>query len=351
MRLMQLRLPIRAAVRPTATFVAATTLTTAPTIPPHGILAAKCTVEGHRYASVKAQGAYKLKNKKTLPKKMGAKRVGDQYVLPGTIIYKQRGTLWFPGENTILGRDHTIHAAVAGYVKYYRDPQRHPDRKYIGITFERNDVLPYSPSAPRKRRLGLVAIPRKAAPAFEPLTRSGIPRRVIRRAGVVELGEAQTMEPTKGETAAAEAAEAVKAAEAAAAATAATAAATTAASNTAVPQKKETKATRAARRWNAYIRIKRTNRVLYVDKNYAYRESNFMIGRLMGKNSATRRYGSRSAVLRHRRAKRDEQLRLRKELMAQQRMLSSDKSAKNTGGGKKKAAAAKKKSGPKKRSA
>ncbi|CAK7225309.1 hypothetical protein SBRCBS47491_005843 [Sporothrix bragantina] len=337
MRLMQLRLPIRAAVRPTVT-LAATTTAAAPLIPPHSIVAANAAVEGHRFASVKAQGAYKLKNKKTLPKKMGAKRVGDQYVLPGTIIYKQRGTLWFPGENTILGRDHTIHAAVAGYVKYYRDPQRHPDRQYIGITFERNDTLPYSPNAPRKRRLGLVAVPLKAAPEFEPLTRSGIPRRVIRKAGIIEVGEA-TEEATKGETAAAKAAEAVQAADAAADAAAAPSS-----------QKKETKATRAARRWNAYIRIKRTNRVLYVNKNYAYRESNFMIGRLMGKNNGTRRYGSRSAVLRHRRTKRDEQLRLRKELLAQQRMLSSDKSAKNTGGKKKaKAAATKKKTGPRKR--
>ncbi|CAK7270228.1 hypothetical protein SEPCBS57363_003999 [Sporothrix epigloea] len=339
MRLAQLRLPIRAAVRPTVISGTATSTITAPIIPPHSIFAANSTVGGHRFASVKAQGAYKLKNKKTLPKKMGAKRVGDQYVLTGTIIYKQRGTLWFPGENTILGRDHTIHAAVAGYVKYYRDPQRHPDRKYIGITFERNDTLPHSTSAPRKRRLGLVAVPRKDAPAFEPLTRSGIPRRVIRKAGIIELSDAQTTEATKSETAAAEAAEAVKAADEAAAA-----------ANMSIPQKKETKAARAARRWNAYIRIKRTNRVLYVNKNYAYSESNFMIGRLMGKNSATRRYGSRSAVLRHRRTKRDEQLRLRKELMAQQRMLSSDKSAKNTGG-KKKVAAAKKKSGPKKRAA
>ena len=191
-----------------------------------------------------------------------------------------------------------------------------------------------------------MAVPRKAAPAVEPLTRSGIPRRVIRKSGIVEVAEAGAeaeaglgeAAATKGEIAAASAAEAVQAADAAA--------------DAAVPQKKESKATRAARRWNAYIRIKRTNRVLYVNKNYAYRESNFMIGRLMGKNNGTRRYGSRSAVLRHRRTKRDEQLRLRKELLAQQRMLSSDKSAKNTGGKKKAAAAAKKKkSGPKKRAA
>ncbi|CAK7203844.1 hypothetical protein SEUCBS139899_006593 [Sporothrix eucalyptigena] len=320
MRLMQMRLPIRAAVRPTV-LTAATT--TSPSLPPHSIVAANSAVEGHRYASVKAQGAYKLKNKKTLPKKMGAKRVGEQYVLPGTIIYKQRGTIWFPGENTILGRDHTIHAAVAGYVKYYRDPLRHPDRQYIGVTFERNDTLPYSPNAPRKRRLGMVAVPRKTPAAFEPLTRSGIPRRVIRRPGVIEAGE--TVEPTAAEAAEAAATDAVKAADAAA--------------NTAAGAagKKENRAKVAARRWNEYIRLKRTSRVLYVTKNYMYRESNFQIGRLMGKNNGTRRYGSRSAVLRHRRAKRDAQLAQNKELLAQQRMLSADKSAKNTGGKKKKA--------------
>jgi hypothetical protein len=38
--------------------------------------AANAAVEGRRYASVKSQGAYRLKNKKTIPKKMGAKKAG-----------------------------------------------------------------------------------------------------------------------------------------------------------------------------------------------------------------------------------------------------------------------------------
>lgn len=33
-------------------------------------------VQGRRYASVKSQGAYKVKSKKTIPKKMGAKKTG-----------------------------------------------------------------------------------------------------------------------------------------------------------------------------------------------------------------------------------------------------------------------------------
>jgi protein phosphatase inhibitor 2 len=40
------------------------------------LTAANAAVEGRRYASVKSQGAYRLKNKKTIPKKMGAKKAG-----------------------------------------------------------------------------------------------------------------------------------------------------------------------------------------------------------------------------------------------------------------------------------
>ena len=56
-----------------------------------------------------------------------------------------------------MGRDHTIFATQKGYVTYYKDPNRHPDRKFIGVVFERGMKLPVSPHAPRRRRLGLVA--------------------------------------------------------------------------------------------------------------------------------------------------------------------------------------------------
>ncbi|EFX00541.1 50S ribosomal protein [Grosmannia clavigera kw1407] len=281
-------------------------------------------VGGHRFAAVKAQGAYRLKNKKTLPKKLGAKRVGDQYVLPGTIIYKQRGTLWHAGENSILGRDHTIHSAIAGFVKYYRDPAKHPDRQYIGVTYDRNDTLPYSPQEARKRRLGMTAIPRKSSAAFEVLSKSGIPRRVIRKEGVLEMGGAVTAEdPT---------AAAVEAAEAAA----------EMADPSADGKKKATsKASRAARRWNAYVRTKRSSRMLYLGKNYSYQESNFQIGRLMGthkgKTPGTQRYGSRRSILRHRRKKRDEQLRQVRGMERQERELALEKGRprNNTGATKK----------------
>ncbi|KAK8245560.1 60S ribosomal protein L2, mitochondrial precursor [Phyllosticta capitalensis] len=113
-----------------------------------------------RYASHASQG--RANGPKNGPgKRLGAKKTGEQYVVPGNIIYKQRGTLWFPGENAYMGRDHTIHAGVSGYVKYYRDPLLHPKRKYIGVVFKRNDVLPRPPNKPRPRRLNLIAVPRR----------------------------------------------------------------------------------------------------------------------------------------------------------------------------------------------
>jgi len=56
-----------------------------------------------------------------------------------------------------MGRDHTIYATQAGYVKYYRDPLKHPKRQFIGVVFERNQTLPQPVNAVRRRRLGMLA--------------------------------------------------------------------------------------------------------------------------------------------------------------------------------------------------
>ncbi|KAI9791615.1 MAG: 54S ribosomal protein L2 mitochondrial [Peltula sp. TS41687] len=100
-------------------------------------------------------------------KALGAKKSGEQYVIPGHIIFRQRGSLWFPGTNAGMGRDHTIYATQAGYVKYYRDPGLHPKRKYIGVAWARDDRLPYPRNAPRQRRLGRVAVPIQTPPQQE----------------------------------------------------------------------------------------------------------------------------------------------------------------------------------------
>ena len=78
--------------------------------------------------------------------------------MPGNIIFRQRGTHWFPGENVGMGRDHTIFAKEKGYVVYYRERWRNQlgERKFIGVVFERGMTLPRSAGAKRTRQLGMV---------------------------------------------------------------------------------------------------------------------------------------------------------------------------------------------------
>ncbi|MCJ1287563.1 54S ribosomal protein L2 mitochondrial [Xylographa opegraphella] len=96
-------------------------------------------------------------------KRLGAKKGDSELVVPGNIIFRQRGTHWFAGENCGMGRDHTIFALQKGFVRYYRDPDRHASRKYIGVVFERGMQLPRGRGGARWRRLGLEERERESA--------------------------------------------------------------------------------------------------------------------------------------------------------------------------------------------
>ncbi len=51
-------------------------------------------------------------------KRLGVKRFGGQVVKAGNIIVRQRGTQFHPGQNTGIGKDHTIFAKADGVVKF-----------------------------------------------------------------------------------------------------------------------------------------------------------------------------------------------------------------------------------------
>lgn len=51
-------------------------------------------------------------------KRLGVKKFGGEYVIPGNIIVRQRGTKFHPGENVGMGRDYTIFATVEGFVSF-----------------------------------------------------------------------------------------------------------------------------------------------------------------------------------------------------------------------------------------
>lgn len=50
--------------------------------------------------------------------RLGVKRFGGEFVIPGNIIIRQRGTKFHPGVNVGIGKDHTIFATSEGYVHF-----------------------------------------------------------------------------------------------------------------------------------------------------------------------------------------------------------------------------------------
>lgn len=68
-------------------------------------------------AHKKAGGSTKG-NRDSIGKRLGVKRYGGQEVIPGNIIIRQKGTNFYPGEGTLLGKDFTIFAIQKGRVKF-----------------------------------------------------------------------------------------------------------------------------------------------------------------------------------------------------------------------------------------
>lgn len=67
-------------------------------------------------------------------KRLGVKRFGGESVLAGSIIVRQRGTRFHPGNNVGCGRDHTLFAMANGKVQF---EIKGPDnRKYVNIVAE-----------------------------------------------------------------------------------------------------------------------------------------------------------------------------------------------------------------------
>ncbi|HUS83056.1 MAG TPA: 50S ribosomal protein L27 [Dehalococcoidia bacterium] len=70
-------------------------------------------------------------NRDSPGQRLGVKRYDGQLVLPGTIILRQRGTRFHPGENVGLGRDYTIYSLIRGKVKF--GPYAKGRRKQVSV--------------------------------------------------------------------------------------------------------------------------------------------------------------------------------------------------------------------------
>ncbi|MCS6896102.1 MAG: 50S ribosomal protein L27 [Bacteroidia bacterium] len=62
-------------------------------------------------------------------KRLGVKLFGGEIARPGNIIVRQRGTKFWPGMGTDIGKDHTIFAVVEGTV-HFREKK---GRKYVEV--------------------------------------------------------------------------------------------------------------------------------------------------------------------------------------------------------------------------
>jgi len=65
------------------------------------------------------KGAGSTKNgRDSNAKRLGVKKYGGEYVIPGNIIIRQRGTKYKPGLNVGIGKDYTIFSVIDGQVKF-----------------------------------------------------------------------------------------------------------------------------------------------------------------------------------------------------------------------------------------
>lgn len=81
------------------------------------------------FAHKKGQGSTK-NGRDSISKRLGAKAGDGEHVTGGSILYRQRGTKVYPGENVGIGSDDTVYAKVGGYVKFERKGR---DKKQVSV--------------------------------------------------------------------------------------------------------------------------------------------------------------------------------------------------------------------------
>ncbi|BAC14000.1 MULTISPECIES: 50S ribosomal protein L27 [Oceanobacillus] len=71
------------------------------------------------FSTKKGQGSSK-NGRDSESKRLGSKRADGQFVSGGSILYRQRGTKIYPGENVGRGGDDTLFSKIDGVVKFER---------------------------------------------------------------------------------------------------------------------------------------------------------------------------------------------------------------------------------------
>jgi large subunit ribosomal protein L27 len=74
-------------------------------------------------AHKKGQGSVR-NGRDSVSKRLGVKATGGSFVTAGSIIVRQRGSQFNPGENVGVGRDWSIYATVDGMVRFEKTRKR-----------------------------------------------------------------------------------------------------------------------------------------------------------------------------------------------------------------------------------
>jgi large subunit ribosomal protein L27 len=64
-------------------------------------------------------------------KRLGVKKYGNENVVAGNILVRQRGTKFYAGDNVGMGKDHTLFATANGVVSFRKKAN---NRSYISVT-------------------------------------------------------------------------------------------------------------------------------------------------------------------------------------------------------------------------
>jgi large subunit ribosomal protein L27 len=67
-----------------------------------------------------AAGSTTSNHGKVAGKRLGVKKYAGEQVKAGNIIVRQKGSVYHPGDNTYMGKTHTIHAQTDGTVAFRR---------------------------------------------------------------------------------------------------------------------------------------------------------------------------------------------------------------------------------------
>ena len=78
----------------------------------------------------KKAGSSSKNGRDSAGKRLGVKRGDGQFVQSGTIIVRQRGSTFHPGENVGMGKDYTLFATSNGQVRFTHETK---SRKRVSI--------------------------------------------------------------------------------------------------------------------------------------------------------------------------------------------------------------------------